>query len=236
MATGRLDQRRVDKLKPRRSAYDIRDRKLRGFGVRVLPWFRKRPLGDITTPDVRRWSASLHETPVTADRSAPVLSVITRQAEVHGYRPEGTNPCVDIKRYRRQGRERFPSVAEVRRLGEVLARWGRGRDRCDGSHAGGVPAAAMAVGADRSPAPSGGEPLVAGDPSCRHPLAKTHRVDRCDGAACDPVRRSLPGLCAVRTSGERPASSAFSTSSKIRSLRASSSAYANEPTNSDRRL
>ena len=124
MATVRLDQRRVDKLKPRRSAYDIRDRKLRGFGVRVLPWFRKRPLGDITTPDVRRWSASLHETPVTADRSAPVLSVITRQAEVYGYRPEGTNPCTGIKRCRRQGRERFPSVAEIRRPGDALARWG----------------------------------------------------------------------------------------------------------------
>ena len=45
-----------------------------------------------------------------------------RQAEVYGYRPEGTNPCKGIKRYRRQGRERFLSAAEIRRLGEVLAR------------------------------------------------------------------------------------------------------------------
>ena len=45
-----------------------------------------------------------------------------RQAEVYGYRPEGTNPCAGIKRYRRQGRERFLSTAEFRRLGEVLAR------------------------------------------------------------------------------------------------------------------
>ena len=43
-----------------------------------------------------------------------------RQAEVYGYRPEGTNPCAGIKRYRRQGRERFLSVAEIRRLGVVL--------------------------------------------------------------------------------------------------------------------
>ena len=214
MATQRLDQRRVDALKPRKSAYDVRDRDLKGFGVRVLPsgakryfvhtqhqgrrvwkivgqagaigaveardrartlvasvrkgnggeaapaadipfetvadevfrryarnwkpstlkvnqgyyrnqilpWFEGRPITDITATDVRRWFASLHQTPVAADRSAPILSVIMRQAEVYGYRPEGTNPCAGIRRYRRQGRERFLSAAEIRRLGEVLAR------------------------------------------------------------------------------------------------------------------
>ena len=180
MATARLSQRRVDAPKPRGSAYDIRDRELKGFGVRVLPsgakryfihsqhrgrrvckivgragsigadeardrarallasirngaderaadpsdtvfeivadevfrrharngkpstlnvnrnyyrnhilpWFEGRPICDIGTRDVRRWFASLHNTPVSADRSAPVLSVIMRQAEVYGYRAE----------------------------------------------------------------------------------------------------------------------------------------------------
>ena len=37
MATARLSQRRVDALKIRKSAYDIRDPELKGFGVRVLP-------------------------------------------------------------------------------------------------------------------------------------------------------------------------------------------------------
>ena len=205
MATLRLDQRRVDKLKPRKAAYDVRDRDLKGFGVRILPsgarryfihsqhkgrrvwksvgqagavsaeearararallvairgghdaqavvtpdvafetvadevfrryarnwkpstlkinlsyycnhilpWFRGRPIGDISANDVRRWFASLHETPASADRSAPVLSVIMRQAEVYGYRPEGTNPCAGIKRNRRRGRERFLSADET---------------------------------------------------------------------------------------------------------------------------
>ena len=213
MATLRLNQRRVDALKPRKSAYDVRDCDLKGFGVRVLPssakhyfvhtqhqgrrvwkiigdagaigideardqartmvasvrkgndaeaapapdipfetvadevfrryarnwkpstlkvnqgyyrkqilpWFEGCPITDITATDVRRWFASLHETPVAADRSAPILSVIMRQAEVYGYRTEGTNPCAGIKRYRRQGRERFLSASELRRLGEALA-------------------------------------------------------------------------------------------------------------------
>ena len=212
-ATLRLNERRVDTLKPRKSAYDIRDRDLKGFGVRVLPsgakrcfihsqhhgrrvwrivghagaigadearerarilvaaiwkgnedeaaalpntpfgtvanevfrryarnwkpstlsvnrgyyrnqilpWFEGRPIAAITTHNVRCWFAALHNTPVAADLSAPILSVIMRQAEVYGYRPENTNPCTGIKRFRRQGRERFLSTAEIRRLGEVLA-------------------------------------------------------------------------------------------------------------------
>ena len=87
----------------------------------ILPWFEGRPITGITALDVKQWLASLHETPVAADRSAPILSVIMRQAEVYGYRPEGTNPCAGIKRYRRKGRERFLSTAEVGRLGAVLA-------------------------------------------------------------------------------------------------------------------
>ena len=71
--------------------------------------------------DVGRWFASLHETPVAADRSVPIVSIIMRLAEVYGYRPEGTNPCAGIKRYRRQGLERFLSPAELRRLGKMLA-------------------------------------------------------------------------------------------------------------------
>ena len=213
MATVHLSDRRVDALKPRKAAYDVRDRDLKGFGVRILPsgarryfihtqhngrrvwtivgdagavgadeardrartllasvrkgnggkaaaapdspfetvadevfrryarnWkpstlkvnryyyrnqilpsFEGRPIADITATDIRQWFARLHETPVAADRSAPILSVIMRQAEVYGYRPEGTNPCAGIKRYRRQGRERFLSAAEIGRLGEVLA-------------------------------------------------------------------------------------------------------------------
>ena len=93
----------------------------------ILPWFGGRRIAGITRQDVRRWFASLHATPAAADRSAPILSVIMRQAEVYGYRPEDSNPCKGIRRYRRQGRERFLTVAEIRRLGAVLA--GREPDR-----------------------------------------------------------------------------------------------------------
>ncbi len=59
---------------------------------------------------------------MNTDRSAPILSVIMRQAELYGYRPEGSNPCVGIRRYRRKGRERFLSEPELHRLARVLER------------------------------------------------------------------------------------------------------------------
>ena len=89
---------------------------------RILPWFQNMQVAGITERDVKQWHASLHATPFAADRSAPVLSVLLRQAEVYGYRPEGSNPCVGIRRYRRRGRERFLSPEEMQRLGAVLSR------------------------------------------------------------------------------------------------------------------
>ena len=86
----------------------------------IMPCFRGRQIAEITRGDVQEWFASLHATPVAADRSAPVLSVIMARAEDYGYRPEGSNPCKGIRRYRRRGRERFCSVEEVRRLGRML--------------------------------------------------------------------------------------------------------------------
>ncbi len=86
----------------------------------ILPWFRGYQIADITVADVQEWFASLHATPVAADRSAPVLSIIMTCAETYGYRREGSNPCTGTKRYRRRGRERFLSGQQIRRLGVVL--------------------------------------------------------------------------------------------------------------------
>ncbi|MCY4503017.1 MAG: tyrosine-type recombinase/integrase [Alphaproteobacteria bacterium] len=86
----------------------------------ILPWFGGMNIADIAKQDVQRWFASLSATPVAADRSMPVLSVIMRQAELYGWRPEGSNPCIGIRRYRRKGRERFLSQTELSRLALVL--------------------------------------------------------------------------------------------------------------------
>ncbi|MDE0459670.1 MAG: integrase arm-type DNA-binding domain-containing protein [Chromatiales bacterium] len=87
----------------------------------ILPRFAGTQVSDITRADVQRWFTSLRATPVSADRSMPVLSVIMTEAERMGYRPEGSNPCRDIRRHRRKGRERFLSDAEIGRLAARLS-------------------------------------------------------------------------------------------------------------------
>ena len=82
----------------------------------ILPRFQGRQVADIDRRDVRDWFASLRATPVAADRSMPVLSVIMREAETMGLRLRGSNPCLGIRRYRRKGRARFLSDEEIRRL------------------------------------------------------------------------------------------------------------------------
>ena len=87
----------------------------------ILPHFTGRQVAEIDGADVRRWFASLVATPVSADRSMPVLSVIMKAVEAMGLRPEGSNPCRAFQRCRRKGRERFLSDDDIRRLSAVLS-------------------------------------------------------------------------------------------------------------------
>ena len=88
----------------------------------ILPCFSGRRIADINHQDVQAWFRSLHATPAAANRSAPILSVIMREAESWGHRPANSNPCTGIRRYRLRHSERFLSTEEYRRLGKVLAR------------------------------------------------------------------------------------------------------------------
>ena len=63
------------------------------YRCQLLPSFGGRSIADIGRQDVERWFASFRVTPVAADRSMPILSVILKEAELMGYRPEGSNPC-----------------------------------------------------------------------------------------------------------------------------------------------
>jgi len=95
----------------------------------ILPRFGDMQVADITRAHVLGWFAARRATPVAADRSLPVLSVILTEAERLGYRPEGSNPCRGIRRYRRRGRERYLSDAEIGRLGAALSAHERERPR-----------------------------------------------------------------------------------------------------------
>lgn len=87
----------------------------------ILPWFGHRPIGDISRREIQSWFAGLRATPAAANRSLPILSVILRQSEIYGLRPENSNPCIGVQRYLERGRERFLTSDEIRRLGSALA-------------------------------------------------------------------------------------------------------------------
>ena len=82
-------------------------------------------IGKLCVPDVQRSNiAALHhdlrETPYQANRTLGVLSKMFNLAELWELRPDGTNPCRHVKRFKEDKRERFLSDAEYRRLGSAL--------------------------------------------------------------------------------------------------------------------
>ena len=86
----------------------------------LVPFFGTMRVAEIARTDVRRWFDSMSGAPAIANRALPVLSVMMRQAELWSLRPQGSNPCRDIRRYKTTPRERFLSVDELKRLGFVL--------------------------------------------------------------------------------------------------------------------
>jgi integrase len=74
----------------------------------------------VTRQDVHRLHAARHKTPRQANLIVAVCSKIFNLAETWDMRPEGSNPCRKIERYRENHRERFLSAEELGRLGAIL--------------------------------------------------------------------------------------------------------------------
>ncbi|KAI95187.1 integrase [Rhodomicrobium udaipurense JA643] len=103
------------RLKPRtREEYD------RLFRLHLVPAFGKKNIIDITRPDIARFHAKRAATPSGANFALACLSKLMTWAEETGLRPENTNPCRKVKKYRAGQRERYLTLEEYARLGEVL--------------------------------------------------------------------------------------------------------------------
>ena len=82
-------------------------------------------VGNLRVPDVQRSDiAALHHdmrgTPYQANRTLAVLSKMMNLAELWELRPDGSNPCRHVKRFKEEKRERFLSDEEYQRLGAAL--------------------------------------------------------------------------------------------------------------------
>ena len=88
----------------------------------VLPRLGERQVADVTRGDVATLHHQMRAVPFAANHTLGILSVMFTMAEIWGLRPEGSNPCRHVKRFREDKRERFLSDEEYRRLGAVLRR------------------------------------------------------------------------------------------------------------------
>jgi len=104
------------KLKPR-----SRDAYRRLFDSHIKPTFGTRSIEDVTRMQVSRLHAKLADTPAEANFALACLSKFMSWAEEHSYRPERSNPCYKIKKYRIAPRERFLTTDEFSRLGRILS-------------------------------------------------------------------------------------------------------------------
>lgn len=88
----------------------------------LRPRLGKLKVAAVSRAEVSQFHISLKATPTTANRAVSALSKAFSLAEVWGYRPDHSNPCYRLKRYKEVARDRYLSAEEFSALGAVLSR------------------------------------------------------------------------------------------------------------------
>ena len=98
------------------TAYEYR----RSVELFIDPKIGRRKVTEIQRSDIAELHHGLRETPYQANRTLGVLSKMFSLAEIWGLRPDSSNPCMHVKRFKEEKRERFLSPQESQRLGRLL--------------------------------------------------------------------------------------------------------------------
>ena len=86
----------------------------------VLPSLGRYSIGEVKRTEIARLHHEMRAKPYQANSTLAMLSKFFGWAEKHGLRPDGSNPCRHVEKYREGRRERFLSQAELARLGDAL--------------------------------------------------------------------------------------------------------------------
>ena len=86
----------------------------------ILPAMGKRKVSEVTRQDVIKLHQSQKQKAIQANRSVALLSKMFNLAEKWGFRPDGSNPCRLVERYKESKRKRYLSIEELSRLGQIL--------------------------------------------------------------------------------------------------------------------
>ena len=112
----RFDEEHIAvRLKPR-TAKEYR----RNVQFFIVPALGRLKVADVTRADVARLHHEFRDTPYQSNRNIEIVSKMFNLAEMWGLRPDGSNPCRHVKKYKEEKRERYLSTDELGRLGEVL--------------------------------------------------------------------------------------------------------------------
>ena len=111
-----IEQHAEPHKKPRSVEEDRRNIKLH-----IRPALGKKRVADVTRADVARLHHKMKGSPTGANRVLALLSTMFNIAEAWGMRPDFSNPCRRVKKFKEVARERYLSADELARLGEVLA-------------------------------------------------------------------------------------------------------------------
>ena len=86
----------------------------------IEPKIGKLPVTEVQRSDIAALHHGLRHTPYQANRTLAVLSKMFNLAELWELRPDGSNLCRHVKRFKEEKRERFLSDEEYQRLGAAL--------------------------------------------------------------------------------------------------------------------
>lgn len=110
-----LEQYATPHKKPRSIVEDRRN-----LDNHVLPVLGHKSLEKISRADVAQLHHGLRMSPTAANRVLSLVTTMLNLAERWGMRPDGSNPCKHIPRFKEHRRERFLSSEEMARLGQAL--------------------------------------------------------------------------------------------------------------------
>jgi integrase len=122
------------KAHKKRSSVDEDERLIKR---RIMPSIGAMKVAEVTRLEIAKLHHRLRATPYEANRTVAVLSKIFNLAELWGLRPDGSNPCRHVRRYKEAKRERFLVEDELGRLGAALENMMRDGDL--------TPAVALAI-------------------------------------------------------------------------------------------
>lgn len=109
-----------DRHAPKKKASSLRNDKSM-LAKHILPALGRLKVAKVRRADLAKLHNSLRETPYAANRCLALCSKLFSLAEKWGLRPDGSNPCRHVERFKEQPRKRYLSADELARLGAALA-------------------------------------------------------------------------------------------------------------------